>query len=930
MSQNYEHESLSSTALLTTKLFLPAARTDLVRRSRLTERLNQNLQLKLTLISAPAGFGKTTLLGEWIPASPRCVTWVSLDKGDNDAMRFWSYVIASLQLLRNDLGKKTQALLNSPHPPTFEIILTSLANEINAFPEAFALVLDDYHLIEAQPIHAGLALLFEHLPRNMHVIITSRADPPLPLPRLRARREMMELRAHDLRFTLAESTTFLNEIMKIGLAEKDIAALDHRTEGWIAGLQLAALSLQGRDDVSAFIKAFTGDDRYILDYLIEEVFRRQPEPIQDFLLQTSILERLCGPLCDAVLNADWGWQIADEENGTRNQQSEIRNSQAMLEHLERANLFIVPLDDKRQWYRYHHLFADLLRFRLQQQKSGTRRELHLRASLWHEQNGLFSQAIDHALAAEEWSRAADMIERLMLMPMFRQGRYATLQVWLEKLPESELQTKPDLCFWYAWALLISDRREEYEQPLRLAERAWQSQANTHKLAQIHVIRGMEVYFKAQAQETIALAQSALRDLAEDDRFNRGIAYLLLGGGYSVAGKVAEATTALLAACANSRETGDLSIELAATEELGYVQMLQGKLCDAVKTYQDVLRRHDNRFHNQAIRANIGMGVIHRAWNDLEASRRYLASALEIDRQTGFGKKWPWLHVENSRTLALTGEMESAVAEMNRAIELGEQAGNHRIVREARAYLARFALAEGNLIAVEKWLAQCKVRDDNDIHEGLEVEYLTQARWLFSQDEYAAAVRLLQRLRQAAETDGRMSSVVECLTLEALALHAQRQVEPACSCLAKVLILAEPENFVRVFVDEGAPMAELLRQFLRAQQKGNSPGANQLLQSYAIKLLAEFPPEQVPAAIQTHKTATGLPASYLVDPLSERELEILKLVAEGFSNQEIGRKLFVATSTVKRHVNNIYAKLNVHSRTQAVAKGKELRILGESE
>lgn len=928
MSQNYEHESLSSTALLTTKLFLPAARTDLVRRSRLTERLNQNLQLKLTLISAPAGFGKTTLLGEWIPASPRCVTWVSLDKGDNDAMRFWSYVIASLQLLRNDLGKKTQALLNSPHPPTFEIILTSLANEINAFPEAFALVLDDYHLIEAQPIHAGLALLFEHLPRNMHVIITSRADPPLPLPRLRARREMMELRAHDLRFTLAESTAFLNEIMKIGLAEKDIAALEHRTEGWIAGLQLAALSLQGRNDVSTFITAFTGDDRYILDYLIEEVFQRQPEHIQNFLLQTSILERLCGPLCDAILNADLRLRIAEEKDEGRNPHYEIRNGQAMLEHLERANLFIVPLDDKRQWYRYHHLFADLLRFRLQQQKSGTRRELHLRASLWHEQNGLFSQAIDHALAAEEWSRAADMIEHLMLMPMFRQGRYATLQVWLEKLPESELQTKPDLCFWYAWALLISDRREEYEQPLRLAERVWQSQANTHKLAQIHVIRGMEVHFKAEVHETIALAQSALRDLAEDDRFNRGIAYLLLGGGYSLAGKVAEATTALLAACANSRETGDLSIELAATEVLGYVQMLQGKLRDAVKTYQDVLRRYDNRFHNQAIRADIGLGVIHRAWNDLEASRRHLDSALEIDRQTSFGKKWPWLHVENGRTLALTGEMESAVAELNRAIELGEQAGNRRIVREAQAYLARLALAQGNLIAAEKWLAQFALRHDSAIQEGLEIEYLTHARLLLSKSEYAAAAELLQRLREAAEADGRMSSVMECLTLEALALHAQRRLEPACSCLAKALAQAEPEGFVRMFLDEGAPMAELLRQFLKVQQKENSSAANSILQNYAIKLLSAFPPEQAPAVVQTHKAAAGLPASYLVDPLSERELEILKLVAAGLSNQQIGRKLFIATSTVKRHINNIYAKLNVHSRMQAVTKGRELKVLAE--
>ncbi|MCI0695626.1 hypothetical protein L0337_26935 [candidate division KSB1 bacterium] len=370
MSDNRSTGAAPPTALLPTKLYIPPARTDLVQRRHLTNRLNEGMQRRLTLISAPAGFGKTTLLGEWIPTSSRCVTWVSLDKGDNDAIRFWTYVIAALQMLRSDLGKKTQGLLNSPQPPTFETILTSLVNEIAAFPDVFALVLDDYHVIEAPPIHEALAFLLEHLPRNMHVIITSRADPALPLARLRAQREMTELRAHDLRFTLAESAAFLNEVMKIGIEEKDIAALDQRTEGWIAGLQLAALSMQGRDDVSAFIKAFTGDDRYILDYLIEEVFRRQPEHIQNFLLQTSILERLCGSLCDAILITDHESRITEPQAVIRNPQFVTSNSQAMLEHLERANLFIVPLDDKRQWYRYHHLFADLLRFRLQQQKTG--------------------------------------------------------------------------------------------------------------------------------------------------------------------------------------------------------------------------------------------------------------------------------------------------------------------------------------------------------------------------------------------------------------------------------------------------------------------------------------------------------------------------------------------------------------------------------
>lgn len=397
MKQGYELQSFSPAVLLATKLFIPPVRTGLVQRPRLTEQLHQSLKQKLTLISAPAGFGKTTLLGEWIPTSERCVTWVSLDQNDNEPARFWCYVIAALQTLQNNLGEKARALLVSPQPPSSELVLTTLVNEITAFPENFALVLDDYHVITSPPIHQNLAFLLEHLPRNMHVIITSRADPPLPLARLRARREMTELRAHDLRFTLEESTAFLNEVMKIGLIEKDLAALDHRTEGWIAGLQLAALSMQGREDISAFIAAFTGDDRYILDYLIEEVFQRQPEPVQNFLLQTSILNRMCGSLCDAVAGAEGGEPRA-ERDSIRDPQSSLFNSQAMLEQLERANLFIVPLDDKRHWYRYHHLFADLLRFRLQQAKPEMISALHLRASAWFEANDFMEEAISHALA----------------------------------------------------------------------------------------------------------------------------------------------------------------------------------------------------------------------------------------------------------------------------------------------------------------------------------------------------------------------------------------------------------------------------------------------------------------------------------------------------------------------------------------------------
>lgn len=928
MSQNYEHESLSSTALLTTKLFLPAARTDLVRRSRLTERLNQNLQLKLTLISAPAGFGKTTLLGEWIPASPRCVTWVSLDKGDNDAMRFWSYVIASLQLLRNDLGKKTQALLNSPHPPTFEIILTSLANEINAFPEAFALVLDDYHLIEAQPIHAGLALLFEHLPRNMHVIITSRADPPLPLPRLRARREMMELRAHDLRFTLAESTAFLNEIMKIGLAEKDIAALEHRTEGWIAGLQLAALSMHGRDDVSAFIKAFTGDDRYILDYLIEEVFRRQPEPIQDFLLQTSILERLCGPLCDAILNADLRLRIAEEKDEGRNPHYEICNGQAMLEHLERANLFIVSLDDKRQWYRYHHLFTELLRFRLQQARPELISALHLRASAWFEANEFMEEAIHHALAAKAWDRAAVLLE-VASSKLLAHWQHGILGNLIKALPDEALHKRPFLCITYAFVCLHYADFDVCESHLQKAERFWQNEPRDHKMSAAWLVRAMIAYGRGNAAEIFAAAQKALALVDAENLVEQAIVTLVMGLANMMKGRFREAEENFEAALRVSEKAGHFIVYFSAWTYLGFIDFMQGKLRQAENRLQRAVQHGSFEFPESAITANSLLCGLALESNDLDAAERYCRVCQEIQRQTGGQRGWLLLQAGANalvRTLWKSDKKNEAAQLLEYELKLARKHRNEIAMRGAMALQAQIAMWEGNLDEAGKWAREQKGKFNDAITLGEDIEIVVFVRMLLVQEKYEEALALLQKMQRAAAAGGWRHYEITLLVLQAVVCHGCGKVPQALDALQRSLTLAEPEGYVRTFIDEGAAMVELLRQFVKAQQKENLAGANHVLHDYAIKLLAAFPPEQVPAAVQTHKTSTALPASYLIDPLSERELEILKLVAEGLSNNEIAKKLYLATSTVKRHVNNIYAKLDVHSRTQAVAKGKALKIL----
>ena len=925
MSQDRQNAVSSPIVLLPTKHYIPASRTDLVQRSRLTARLNEGVQRRLTLISAPAGFGKTTLLGEWIPTSARCVSWVSLDKGDNDVMRFWNYVVAALQMLQSNLGKNTQELVNSPQPPSFETILTSLIREITAFPEAFALVLDDYHVIEAPPIHQGLAFLLEHLPRNMHVIITSRADPALPLARMRARREITELRAHDLRFTLAESADFLNDVMKIGLEEKDIAALDHRTEGWIAGLQLAALSLQGRNDVSAFITAFTGDDRYILDYLIEEVFQRQPERIQNFLLQTSILNRMCGSLCDAV-------RSAATEAGTHNPQPTIHDSQATLEHLERANLFIVPLDDKRQWYRYHHLFADLLRFRLQQARPEMVSALHLRASVWFEANEFMEEAIHHALAAKAWDRAAVLLE-VASSKLLAHWQHGILGNLIKALPDEALHKRPFLCVTYAFVCLHYADFDVCESYLQKAERFWQNEPRDHKMSAVWLVRAMIAYGRGNAAEITAAAQKALALVDAENLVEQAIVTLVMGLAHMMQGRFREAEENFEAALRVSEKAGHFIVYFSAWTYLGFIDFMQGKLRQAENRLQRAVQHGSFEFPESAITANSLLCGLALERNDLDAAERYGRVCQEIQRQTGGQRGWLLLQTGAYalvRMLWKSDKKNEAAQLLEYELKLARKHRNEMAMRGAMALQAQIAMWEGNLDEAGKWAREQKGKFNDAITLGEDIEIVVFVRMLLVQEKYEEALALLQKMQRAAAAGGWRHYEITLLALQAVVCHGCGKVPQALDALQRSLTLAEPEGYVRTFIDEGAAMVELLRQFIKAQQKENFTGANHVLQDFAIKLLAAFPPEQVPAAVQTHKTSTALPASYLIDPLSERELEILKLVAEGLSNNEIAKKLYLATSTVKRHINNIYAKLDVHSRTQAVAKGKELKILAEGE
>ncbi|HYZ04155.1 MAG TPA: hypothetical protein VE691_03625, partial [Rubrobacter sp.] len=576
-----------STPILATKLYVPAPQPRVVPRPRLSERLNEGLHRKLTLICAPAGFGKTTLLGEWLAGCGRPAAWLSLDEGDNDPTRFLAYLVAALRTVATDIGEGVLGGLQSPQPPPTETILTALLNEINAIPDDFVVVLDDYHLIDARPIDDALAFLLEHLPPRMHLVVATREDPHLPLSRLRVRGQMSELRAAYLRFTPSEAAEFLVGVMGLSLSAEDIAALEDRTEGWIAGLQLAALSMRGREDVAGFIRAFAGDNRYVVDYLVEEVLQRQPERVRSFLLQTSILERLSGPLCDAVTGRE--------------------GSNALLEALERGNLFVVPLDDRRHWFRYHHLFADVLRARLMEEQPDRAPTLHRRASEWYERNGSPTDAIRHALAAEDFERAAGLVE-LATLEMLGSSQ-ETLYRWLMALPDEVVRARPVLSVYYAFALLGRGGFEAFDAHLRDAERWLATSAETSERREapsVDMVVVDEVAFRslpgtiavARAYHAGALgdvfcaadhARRALDLLPDDDHLWRGAAASLLGIAYWTSGDLEAAYRSFADGVSHQQMTGQVRFQIAGTYILADIRIAQGRLNEAVRTYEQSLQ-----------------------------------------------------------------------------------------------------------------------------------------------------------------------------------------------------------------------------------------------------------------------------------------------------------------------------------------------------
>ena len=931
-----------SETLLQTKLYIPPLQPNLVERPHLIDQLNQGLQLghKLTLISAPAGFGKTTLASEWlahlaaaqsrvqnpIPEYPNCFAWITLDEGDSDLAHFLAYIIAAVQraagpnqrAANTAIGKGALDMLQAPQPPV-TAVLTTLINDIATIPGKLILNLDDYHAINSQSTDEALAFLIEHMPQNLYLVIATRDDPALPLARLRARGQLSELRALDLRFSSSEAAEFLNQVMGLNLLVEDIAALESRTEGWIAGLQLAAISMQGQEDTAALVKSFTGSHRYVLDYLIEEVLEQQPTSVQDFLLQTAVLKRMNGSLCDALRYGE-----AAGASG------KMADGQAVLEMLERANLFIVPLDEERYWYRYHHLFSELLRRRLQQQRPDLVPVLQIRASEWYEDNGPTEEAVAYALQAGDFERAVRLIDKVAAA-VWERGAYTKLRRWVAKLPAELVCAKPRLCIIHAEDLLLSGRQEAAEEILLAAEQSLSqdgdqafSAAGSERiqlLGSVAATRAFLAFYRGDVPGIMHYSRQALDYLVEQDSVWRSSAAGAIGDAHIIVGDMAAAQQVHLEAMTASQAAGNTYLSLISGTKLAITLRNRGRLEETIESCRQQLQTAgENGLSGSAV-----AGWLLAVWgetlaelNDLEEALQKTESGAALTALGGHGEDvamFGWGNLCLIRVHFCRGDLAAAEAIVHQLKVFDRRSDVPPwITSMTAAWQARLWLAQDKLENAVQW-AQERGLDDAALQETTFFslfDYVVLARLLLAQGRLDEATDLLARLLETAEAGEQITRVIEIHILQSLVFQAAGDLDQAMSALGQALNLAEPLNFLRIFVDEGRPAANLLQE----------AAARSLFPDYVTRLLAAFP---APAMLNP-TSDIRYPKSYILDPLSEREIEILQSIAEGLSNQEIAARLYLSPNTVKVHTRNIYSKLDVHTRIQAVSRARALGIL----
>jgi len=914
--------------LIRTKIRLPSTRLSLVPRARLQEQIVQGLQGPLTLVIAPAGFGKTTLVASCIVSRGIPVAWLSLDKHDNEEARFLNYVVAALQEADNTIGyEAAQLLAGMQQQAPSEAVLTSLINDLDRASGEIVLVVDDYHFINSQTVHENMAFLLEHCPNTLHVVIVTRSDPPLPLARVRACGQMVELRAADLRFTEPEAAQFLNDIMELRLDAGLVAVLEERTEGWIAGLQMAALSMRNREDLLGFIEGFSGTNRYILDYLLEDVLAGQPPEIQRFLLYTSILERLTAPLCDAVLVND---ERAKSEGNDRLPHSEpllLQPSASILDYLERANLFLVPLDDERMWYRYHHLFADLLRAQLHRSLGAQGvAQLHIRASEWHGQNGSILDAIHHASMASDDERVERFIEQ-NYMELVSHGEQSGLRFWTGKLSKDVVYRRPWLCIYEAYSHSWFGELDEADVLLEAAESRIRSEISipdtSSMLAHLTYIRSRVTAMRGDIDRAIELCRAAREYVPAGNLALQLDILITLGYEYFQKGDYANASQILNETIRSGRAVGAIINTVGSYCTLARLYAVQGLLNKAYEAYRiaaQFLSEAGGQHLGASALVEVGIADVLCEWNDLDAALTYINHGLSLLTFWGKADDLALAYSTLARIHMAQANRSAAIETIEKAIHLVQRSGVFleapRAVELAQVKLLR--LAQGSRQAASRWAASPQERfgSANPFRFENEVTHIAQARVWIAQNKPDEALQLLSRLEELAFSAGRMGRVIEILLLEALAMQEMGDSAHAILALTKCFTLAEPEGYVRIFLDEGRPMQMLLAQWLT--RAGASP-----VRDYVSHLLSQFDDK---AHVVTAPLEKISPAAGLVEPLSPRELEVLHLLALGKTNHEIAQQLIVAAGTVKAHTASIYRKLNVANRTEAVARARQLGIL----
>ncbi|MCU1458468.1 MAG: ATP-dependent transcriptional regulator, MalT-like, LuxR family [Actinomycetia bacterium] len=901
--------------LLETKLHIPRRPAARVARPRLSERMGGDAPSTLTLVSAPAGFGKTTVLTEWLDSLPAGLSraWLSLDPRDNDSVSFWTYVVAALRTAAgNAFGAATLSLLQSSQAP-LDAVIATLLNELTTVSDDVVLVLDDYHVIEAPDVHESVAYLLDRLPAPIHLVIATRADPPLPLGRLRVDGRMTEIRAADLRFTAGETEAYLERSAGATLSAADIASLAERTEGWVAALQLATLSMQGRDDTSSFIAEFAGDDRYIVDYLVEEVLDRQTEDVRRFLLQTSILDRMNGSLCDAVTGQDSG--------------------KATLERLERANMFLVPLDDRRHWYRYHHLFADVLKAHLLDEQRDAVAGLNGRASRWYELHGEPTEGIRHALAAGDFSRAADLVEAAL--PAWSQDRQETTgRTWLQRLPDDVVRVRPALLVGLVGALAAIGDFEGAQERLDDAERLLRSAAagagrtgpdavivdetQLRSLpAAIEMYRAALALSRGDLDGTETHGRRVLDIAPEDDHLERAAAAALVGLAAWARGDLDAAFDGYSQCVTGLRRAGHIADILGCSITLADLRIAQGRLGDALRIYTEALELGTGTGTGGVpLRGtadmHVGLSEVHHERGNEDAAMEHLRRSSELGEHNGLPQHPYRSRLAMARLRQSEGDVAAAVALLDEA-ERVYTTDFSPSVRPIPAVRAGLLATHGNVGDAMAWVRERGLSTDDDLDYLSEFEHITLARVLLARSRTEPSdravdetVRLLERLLGAAEAGGRIGAVLQILVLLALAEDARGDRPAAVAHLDRALILAEPEGYVRLFLDESPWMQTLLGALA---ERGTSA-------AYIDRLL-QGTTDDAP-----HRPGT----QPLVDPLSNRELDVLRLLGSDLTGPEIARELMVSLNTMRTHTKNIYAKLGVTSRRAAVTQAEALQLL----